>query len=119
MAQFFIDRPIFAWVIALFIVVLGGVSITQLPIAQYPSVAPRPVRIGSSVAGQWVVLDGLKPGEQVMVDGFQKLRGNAPVKPVPWKAAASGAGAASAASAPASTAPAASAASAPASAASR
>ncbi|MBC7955402.1 MAG: efflux RND transporter permease subunit, partial [Cytophagales bacterium] len=40
MAQFFIDRPIFAWVIALFIVVLGGVAIKQLPIAQYPSVAP-------------------------------------------------------------------------------
>ena len=33
-------------------------------------VAPRPVKIGSSVNGQWVVLDGLKPGEQVMVDGF-------------------------------------------------
>ena len=36
MAQFFIDRPIFAWVIALFIVVGGAVSITQLPVAQYP-----------------------------------------------------------------------------------
>jgi membrane fusion protein (multidrug efflux system) len=33
-----------------------------------------------------VVLDGLKAGEQVMVDGFQKLRGDAPVKPVPWQA---------------------------------
>lgn len=64
-------------------------------------VAPRPVKIGSSVNGQWVVLDGLKAGEQVMVDGFQKLRGNAPVKPVPWKPAGS---AASAASAPASAA---------------
>ncbi len=40
MAQFFIDRPIFAWVIALFIMVAGAVSITQLPVAQYPSVAP-------------------------------------------------------------------------------
>jgi len=40
MAQFFIDRPIFAWVIALFIMVLGGVAVKQLPIAQYPSVAP-------------------------------------------------------------------------------
>jgi len=76
-------------------------------------VAPRPVKIGTSVEGQWVVLDGLKPGEQVMVDGFQKLRGNAPVKAVPWKPAASGvaptgasapAGAASAAAAPASAA---------------
>ncbi|HEX2540944.1 MAG TPA: efflux RND transporter permease subunit [Caldimonas sp.] len=40
MAQFFIDRPIFAWVIALFIIVMGGVAIKQLPIAQYPTVAP-------------------------------------------------------------------------------
>ena len=40
MAKFFIDRPIFAWVIALFILVMGGVAITQLPIAQYPPVAP-------------------------------------------------------------------------------
>src|SRR6476661_1792548 len=40
MAKFFIDRPIFAWVIALFIIVLGSVSITKLPISQYPPVAP-------------------------------------------------------------------------------
>jgi multidrug efflux pump len=40
MAKFFIDRPIFAWVIALFIIVIGGVSITKLPVAQYPPVAP-------------------------------------------------------------------------------
>ena len=44
MAKFFIDRPIFAWVIALFVMVLGGVSITQLPISQYPPVAPRRLR---------------------------------------------------------------------------
>jgi membrane fusion protein (multidrug efflux system) len=72
-------------------------------------VAPRPVKIGSSVGGQWVVLDGLKAGEQVVVDGFQKLRGNAPVKAVPWKPAASGvapAGAAPAASGAAAPAPA-------------
>jgi multidrug efflux pump len=40
MSKFFIDRPIFAWVIALFIIVIGAVSITKLPIAQYPPVAP-------------------------------------------------------------------------------
>ncbi|MRD49299.1 efflux RND transporter periplasmic adaptor subunit [Caenimonas koreensis DSM 17982] len=61
-------------------------------------VAPRPVKISNEQNGQWVVTDGLKPGEQVMVDGFQKLRPNAPVKAVPWsppgtapKAGASGA----------------------------
>src|SRR5688500_14958042 len=40
MAQYFIDRPIFAWVIALFILVFGGVAIKQLPVAQFPTVAP-------------------------------------------------------------------------------
>ena len=47
-------------------------------------VAPRTVKVGGQQNGQWVVLDGLKAGEQVMVDGFQKLRGGAPVKAVPW-----------------------------------
>jgi membrane fusion protein (multidrug efflux system) len=64
----------------------------------------RSVTVGSSVEGSWVVLDGLKAGEQVMVDGFQKLRGNAPVKAVPWKSAAPAAAAAKPASAPASAA---------------
>ena len=45
MAQFFINRPIFAWVIALFILVMGAVSITQLPISQYPPVAPPAIVI--------------------------------------------------------------------------
>jgi multidrug efflux pump len=51
MAQFFIDRPIFAWVIALFIVVLGGTAVTQLPIAQYPSVAPPAIVINTAYPG--------------------------------------------------------------------
>ena len=51
MAKFFIDRPIFAWVIALFIMVLGGVSITQLPIAQYPPVAPPTIVLSATYPG--------------------------------------------------------------------
>ena len=51
MAQFFIDRPIFAWVIALFILVLGGVAVTQLPIAQYPPVAPPSIVISTGYPG--------------------------------------------------------------------
>jgi membrane fusion protein (multidrug efflux system) len=49
-------------------------------------VAPRPVQIGSAQGGDWVVLGGLKSGEQVVVDGFQKIRPGASVKPVPWQA---------------------------------
>ena len=51
MAQFFINRPIFAWVIALFILVMGGVAITQLPIAQYPPVAPPTIVITAGYPG--------------------------------------------------------------------
>ncbi len=51
MAQFFIDRPIFAWVIAFFILVLGGVAIKQLPIAQYPSVAPPSIVLTATYPG--------------------------------------------------------------------
>ena len=220
MAKFFIERPIFAWVVALFIMVLGAVSITQLPISQYPTVAPptivvtvaypgasaqtledsvlavieremngapglaymeavsqangtgtltlsfepgtnpdlaqvevqnrlsratprlpavvnqQGVRVEKSQSNfllftmlsssdpqfdvnslsdyaarnnQWIVLEGLKAGEQVMVDGFQKLQmmpPGTPVKAVPWQAPGSAA-AAPAAAAPAASAPAA------------
>lgn len=51
MAQFFINRPIFAWVIALFILVIGGVAMTQLPIAQYPSVAPPSIVVSTAYPG--------------------------------------------------------------------
>ncbi|MCM2297672.1 efflux RND transporter periplasmic adaptor subunit [Rhodoferax sp.] len=64
-------------------------------------VAPRPVKVGAQQNGQWVILDGLQSGDQVMVDGFQKLRGDALVKTVPWQAPGSApAQAAHAASAP-------------------
>ena len=51
MARFFIDRPIFAWVIALFIIVLGATSITRLPVAQYPAVAPPTVQLSVAYPG--------------------------------------------------------------------
>jgi membrane fusion protein (multidrug efflux system) len=79
--------------------------------------APRQVKVGSAQNGQWVILDGLKAGEMVMVDGFQKLRGNAPVKPVPWRAGAAASAGAAGPTAAASAAAATAAASAPASAA--
>jgi membrane fusion protein (multidrug efflux system) len=51
--------------------------------------APRTVKIGSQQGSNWIVLDGLKEGERVMVDGFQKLQmlpPGTPVKAVPWTA---------------------------------
>jgi multidrug efflux pump len=47
MARFFIDRPVFAWVIALFIMLAGLLAIFQLPIAQYPSIAPPSVGVAA------------------------------------------------------------------------
>ncbi|MEJ6000762.1 efflux RND transporter permease subunit [Paucibacter soli] len=51
MSRFFIDRPVFAWVIALFILVFGAVSITKLPVAQYPTVAPPSLVISTAYPG--------------------------------------------------------------------
>ena len=49
---------------------------------------PRPVKIGSQQGGNWVVEGGLKEGEKVVVDGFQKMQApGMTVKPVPWTAA--------------------------------
>ncbi|HCT2505826.1 efflux RND transporter permease subunit [Aeromonas dhakensis] len=51
MARFFIDRPIFAWVIALVIMLAGSLAIIGLPVAQYPSIAPPAVGISASYPG--------------------------------------------------------------------
>ncbi|MDD1958279.1 efflux RND transporter permease subunit [Pseudomonas qingdaonensis] len=45
MPQFFIDRPVFAWVVALFILLGGALAIPQLPVAQYPNVAPPQIEV--------------------------------------------------------------------------
>ncbi|MBH1984078.1 MAG: efflux RND transporter permease subunit [Burkholderiales bacterium] len=51
MARFFIDRPIFAWVVAIVIMLAGVISILSLPIAQYPSIAPPSISISGSYPG--------------------------------------------------------------------
>ncbi|MCZ7852526.1 efflux RND transporter permease subunit [Agrobacterium salinitolerans] len=51
MARFFIDRPIFAWVVAIFIMLAGLLAIPMLPIAQYPNVAPPQISIGTNYPG--------------------------------------------------------------------
>lgn len=86
----------------------GSTGDSVMVVGSDGKVAPRKVTVGRSVDGQWVVLDGLKFGEMVMADGFQKLRGDAAVKPVPWKPPAPGQtpqGATASAAAPAASAP--------------
>jgi len=51
MARFFIDRPIFAWVIAIVIMLAGLVAIRQLPLEQYPDIAPTTISINATYTG--------------------------------------------------------------------
>ncbi|WP_417789732.1 efflux RND transporter permease subunit [Terasakiella pusilla] len=51
MAKFFIDRPVFAWVVSIVIMLAGGLSILQLPVEQYPSIAPPAVTIQATYPG--------------------------------------------------------------------
>ena len=51
MARFFIDRPIFAWVIAIVIMLAGALSIQTLPVSQYPAIAPPQITINASYPG--------------------------------------------------------------------
>lgn len=51
MSRFFIDRPIFAWVLAIVVMALGTLSIFQLPIERYPDIAPPTVRISANYSG--------------------------------------------------------------------
>jgi membrane fusion protein (multidrug efflux system) len=67
--------------------------------------APRAVKVASAQGNSWVITEGLKAGDQVIVDGFQKMFvPGAPVKPVPWSASAAGASSAAASAAPAAAA---------------
>lgn len=78
---------------------------TVMVVGQDGLVTPRPVKLGGAKGNQWVVLGGLKAGEQVMVDGFQKMMNpKAPVKAVPWQPQPEGSGLAAASAAPAASA---------------
>src|SRR5450755_2287292 len=51
MAKFFIDRPIFAIVIAILVMLAGGLSIISMPIEQYPTIAPPSIQITATYPG--------------------------------------------------------------------
>ena len=51
MPRFFIERPVFAWVVALFIILAGVLAIPNLPVSQYPSVAPPSITIAATYPG--------------------------------------------------------------------
>lgn len=79
----------------------GGQGDTLMVVSNDGKIATRPVTIGSQSGSSWVVLSGLKAGENVIVDGFQKLQmmpPGTPVKPVQWTPPAAATAAAPAAS---------------------
>lgn len=51
MAQFFIDRPVFAWVLTIAVMLAGALAVTTLPVARYPEIAPPKVTISASYPG--------------------------------------------------------------------
>ena len=51
LSRFFLDRPVFAWVIAIMVMVLGGLAIYTLPISQYPPIAPPSIAIDCIYGG--------------------------------------------------------------------
>jgi multidrug efflux pump len=51
MGKFFIDRPVFAWVLAIFIMLAGVLAITSLPVSQYPNIAPTTIVITANYPG--------------------------------------------------------------------
>ena len=51
LARFFVDRPVFATVLSLVIMLMGGVAMMQLPIAQFPEVAPPTIQISAVYPG--------------------------------------------------------------------
>lgn len=76
MARFFIDRPIFAWVIALIIMLAGILSIRSLPVSQYPSIAPPTVVISANYPGASakIVEDSVTQVIEQRMKGIDHLR---------------------------------------------
>jgi multidrug efflux pump len=76
MSKFFIDRPIFAWVIALVIMLIGALSLLKLPINQYPSIAPTAISIAVSYPGAsaQTVQDTVVQVIEQQLNGIDNLR---------------------------------------------
>ncbi len=82
MSAFFIDRPVFAWVIGLIVMLIGGVAIFQLPVAQYPTIAPPQISITVMYPGasaQTVADIVVRPIQQQMsgLDGLEYISSTA------------------------------------------
>ena len=75
-ARFFIDRPIFAIVISLFLVLSGAISLSGLPTAQFPEIALPTVRVMSAFPGASsdIVEDGVSSPLDTMINGVTDMK---------------------------------------------
>jgi multidrug efflux pump subunit AcrB len=75
LARFFIDRPIFAWVISIIIVLAGLASVSSLPVAQYPEITPPTVQVASQYPGASakVVQDTVAAPLEQQVNGVEQM----------------------------------------------
>src|ERR1700736_6628694 len=75
LAKFFIDRPTFAWVLSIVIVLLGLVSVGSLPIAQYPDITPPTVSVTCIYPGAnaKVVADSVAAPIEQQVNGVERM----------------------------------------------
>jgi membrane fusion protein (multidrug efflux system) len=88
-------------------VVRGADGASVMLVGADNKVAPRPVKADTAQGQNWIVTSGLQGGERIIVEGFQKAKPGALVKPVPWAGHAAAGPASASASAPAASAPAA------------
>src|SRR6476620_6386051 len=74
-SHFFIDRPIFATVLSLVVLIVSGVALTQLPIAQYPEVAPPTVQVTATYPGAnaKTVADTVATPIEAEVNGVERM----------------------------------------------
>jgi len=75
LARFFIDRPVFAWVISIIIVLIGVISLVSLPIAQYPEITPPTIQVscGYPGANAQVVADTIAAPIEQQINGVENM----------------------------------------------
>src|SRR5712692_756607 len=75
LARFFIDRPIFAWVVSIVITLIGGVAVFMLPIDQYPAITPPTVQVTANYPGAnaQVVADTVAAPIEQQVNGVEGM----------------------------------------------
>lgn len=75
LARFFVDRPIFAWVISIVIVLIGAVAALVLPVAQYPDITPPTVQVTCTYPGAnaQVVADSVAAPIEQQVNGVERM----------------------------------------------